>query len=124
MGFEKACNIKAAAANKAPDCVVIVATLRGLKANSGHYDLRPGMAIPDSIFSPDQAALVAGFENLKWHIKNVHKYGIPAVVAINQFLKIANKNSSRFKISFTHSIQMLKSLSALLLLKVVKVREI
>ncbi|EHK2864448.1 formate--tetrahydrofolate ligase [Vibrio parahaemolyticus] len=85
MGFEKACNIKAAAANKAPDCVVIVATLRGLKANSGHYDLRPSMAIPDSIFSPDQAALVAGFENLKWHIKNVHKYGIPAVVAINQF---------------------------------------
>lgn len=85
MGFEKACNIKAAAASKAPDCVVIVATLRGLKANSGHYDLRPGMAIPDSIFNPDQAALEAGFENLKWHINNVHKYGIPAVVAINQF---------------------------------------
>ncbi|MEF1215613.1 formate--tetrahydrofolate ligase, partial [Vibrio alginolyticus] len=85
MGFEKACNIKAAAANKAPDCVVIVATLRGLKANSGHYDLRPGMAIPDSIFNPDQAALEAGFENLKWHINNVHKYGLPAVVAINQF---------------------------------------
>lgn len=85
MGFEKACNIKAAAAGRAPDCVVIVATLRGLKANSGHYDLRPGMAIPDSIFNPDQAALEAGFENLKWHINNVHKYGIPAVVAINQF---------------------------------------
>ncbi|WP_407834019.1 formate--tetrahydrofolate ligase [Vibrio rotiferianus] len=85
MGFEKACNIKASAANRAPDCVVIVATLRGLKANSGHYDLRPGMAIPDSIFNPDQAALEAGFENLKWHINNVHKYGIPAVVAINQF---------------------------------------
>ena len=33
-----------------------------LKANSGHYDLRPGMAIPDSIFNPDQAALEAGFE--------------------------------------------------------------
>ncbi|CAH1544046.1 Formate--tetrahydrofolate ligase [Vibrio rotiferianus] len=85
MGFEKACNIKASAANRAPDCVVIVATLRGLKANSGHYDLRPGMAIPDSIFNPDQAALEAGFENLKWHINNVHQYGIPAVVAINQF---------------------------------------
>lgn len=41
MGFEKACNIKASAADRAPDCVVIVATLRGLKANSGHYDLRP-----------------------------------------------------------------------------------
>ncbi|MGR5132596.1 formate--tetrahydrofolate ligase [Vibrio alfacsensis] len=85
MGFEKACNIKATAANRAPDCVVIVATLRGLKANSGHYDLRPGMAIPDTIFNPDPAALEAGFENLKWHINNVHKYGIPAVVAINQF---------------------------------------
>ncbi|MGY0614583.1 formate--tetrahydrofolate ligase [Vibrio sp. FJH11] len=85
MGFEKACNIKAAAANLAPDCVVIVATLRGLKANSGHYDLRPGTPIPDSLFNPDESALKAGFENLKWHINNVHKYGIPAVVAINQF---------------------------------------
>ncbi|NMS48253.1 formate--tetrahydrofolate ligase, partial [Vibrio parahaemolyticus] len=35
--------------------------------------------------NPDQAALEAGFENLKWHINNVHKYGLPAVVAINQF---------------------------------------
>ncbi len=35
MGFEKACNIKAKASGKAPDCAVIVATLRGLKANSG-----------------------------------------------------------------------------------------
>ncbi len=85
MGFEKACNIKASAANRAPDCAVIVATLRGLKANSGLYDLRPGAEIPDSVFNPDASALKAGFENLKWHINNVHKYGIPAVVAINQF---------------------------------------
>ncbi|MDV6250285.1 formate--tetrahydrofolate ligase [Vibrio sp. EA2] len=85
MGLEKACNIKAAAAHHAPDCVVIVATLRGIKANSGHYDLRPGVAIPDSIFNPDKPALEAGFENLKWHIDNVKKYGLPAVVAINQF---------------------------------------
>ncbi|PFG58267.1 formate-tetrahydrofolate ligase [Vibrio sp. ES.051] len=85
MGFEKACNIKAEAANKAPDCVVIVATLRGLKANSGHYDLRPGATFPESIFDPAPKALEAGFENLKWHINNVHKYGVPAVVAINQF---------------------------------------
>lgn len=85
MGFEKACNIKAAAANRSPDCVVIVATLRGLKANSGLYDLRPGAEIPDSIFNADESALKAGFENLNWHINNVHKYGIPAVVAINQF---------------------------------------
>ncbi|MDF2154828.1 formate--tetrahydrofolate ligase [Vibrio sp. CAU 1672] len=85
MGFEKACNIKSHASGKAPDCVVIVATLRGLKANSGLYALKPGMPIPDSIFNSDPNALSAGFENLKWHINNVSKYGIPVVVAINQF---------------------------------------
>lgn len=85
MGFEKACNIKAKASGKHPDCAVIVATLRGLKANSGLYDLRPGQALPDSLFRPDSAALQAGFANLKWHIDNVSQYGVPAVVAINRF---------------------------------------
>ncbi|WED24464.1 formate--tetrahydrofolate ligase [Vibrio sp. JC009] len=85
MGFEKACNIKAAASGKAPDCAVIVATLRGLKANSGLYDLRPGQPLPDSLFESDEKALEAGFENLLWHIKNVTRYGVPAVVAINRF---------------------------------------
>ncbi|WP_162048223.1 formate--tetrahydrofolate ligase [Vibrio taketomensis] len=85
MGFEKACNIKAQVSGKAPDCAVIVATLRGLKANSGLYDLKPGQAIPDSLFADDDKALEAGFANLQWHIENVAKYGIPAVVAINRF---------------------------------------
>ena len=85
MGFEKACNIKAQMSGKAPDCAVIVATLRGLKANSGHYPLQPGQSIPDTLFTDDQQALKAGFDNLKWHINNVNKYGIPAVVAINRF---------------------------------------
>ncbi len=85
MGFEKACNIKVKASNKKPDCAVVVATLRGLKANSGLYDLRPGTPLPDSIFSDDQDALIAGFENLKWHINNVKQYRVPTVVAINRF---------------------------------------
>ncbi|MGF1911545.1 formate--tetrahydrofolate ligase [Vibrio kasasachensis] len=85
MGFEKACNIKAQISGKAPDCAVIVATLRGLKANSGLYDLKPGQTIPDSLFEDDHKALEAGFANLKWHIENVEKYGVPAVVAINRF---------------------------------------
>ncbi|MCC2521197.1 formate--tetrahydrofolate ligase [Vibrio coralliilyticus] len=85
MGFEKACNIKAQVAGKAPDCAVVVATLRGLKANSGLYNFKPGQALPESLFEQDDSALVAGFENLKWHINNVNKYGIPAVVAINRF---------------------------------------
>ncbi|KNH12272.1 formate--tetrahydrofolate ligase [Vibrio cyclitrophicus] len=85
MGFEKACNIKVKASNKKPDCAVVVATLRGLKANSGLYDLRPGNPLPDSIFSDDQDALIAGFENLKWHINNVKQYGVSIVIAINRF---------------------------------------
>ncbi|MDP2500418.1 formate--tetrahydrofolate ligase [Vibrio splendidus] len=85
MGFEKACNIKVKASNKKPDCAVVVATLRGLKANSGLYDLRPGTPLPDSIFNDDKHALTAGFENLKWHINNVKQYKVPTVVAINRF---------------------------------------
>lgn len=85
MGFEKACNIKAQVSGKAPDCAVVVATLRGLKANSGLYNFKPGQALPESLFKQDDSALAAGFENLRWHINNVNKYGIPAVVAINRF---------------------------------------
>lgn len=97
MGFEKACNIKAQVSGKAPDCAVIVATLRGLKANSGLYDLKPGQAIPDSLFSDDSAALEAGFDNLKWHIDNVSKYGVPAVVAINRFPQDSEHELARLK---------------------------
>ncbi|MCG3863228.1 MULTISPECIES: formate--tetrahydrofolate ligase [unclassified Photobacterium] len=85
MGFEKACNIKAQQAKRGPDCAVVVATLRGLKANSGLYDLRPGQALPDGIFAKNHDALIAGFENLKWHINNAARYGVPVVVAINRF---------------------------------------
>ncbi len=75
MGFEKACNIKAQASGKKPDCAVIVATIKALKAN----------AASESQTLSEEELLINGFENLKWHINNVHKYGVPAVVAINQF---------------------------------------
>ncbi|WP_260260624.1 formate--tetrahydrofolate ligase [Vibrio intestinalis] len=97
MGFEKACNIKAQASGKSPDCAVIVATLRGLKANSGLYDLKPGQPIPDSLFENDEKALIAGFENLKWHINNVNKYGVPAVVAINRFPQDSQEELEQLK---------------------------
>ncbi|PML07847.1 formate--tetrahydrofolate ligase [Vibrio breoganii] len=97
MGFEKACNIKAQASGKAPDCAVVVATLRGLKANSGLYNLKPGQPIPDSMFDKDSAALEAGFANLKWHIENVVKYGVPAVVAINRFPQDSEEELAKLK---------------------------
>lgn len=85
MGLEKACNIKAPLAGKAPDCAVLVATLRGIKANSGLFPLSPGQALPKALFSPNQEALNAGLNNLQWHINNCAKYGLPVVVAINRF---------------------------------------
>lgn len=97
MGFEKACNIKVKASNKKPDCAVIVATLRGLKANSGLYDLELGTALPDSIFNENQDALIAGFENLKWHINNVKQYQVPTVVAINRFPQDSDRELGALK---------------------------
>ncbi|WP_087023002.1 formate--tetrahydrofolate ligase [Thaumasiovibrio subtropicus] len=97
MGFEKACNIKAQQAGRAPDCAVVVATLRGLKANSGLYDLRPGQALPDTLFEEDETALLAGFENLKWHINNAAKYGVPVVVAINRFPQDTDSELNQLK---------------------------
>ena len=98
MGFEKACNIKAKAANNSPDCAVIVATLRGLKANSGLYDLRPGQAMPAELFEPNQAGLSAGFANLQWHINNVSQYGVPVVVAINRFPQDSDEELQQLKL--------------------------
>lgn len=97
MGFEKACNIKAQASGKAPDCAVVVATLRGLKANSGLYNIKPGQPIPDALFEADSDALEAGFANLKWHLENVAKYGVPAVVAINRFPQDSEQELNQLK---------------------------
>ncbi|OCH59311.1 formate--tetrahydrofolate ligase [Aliivibrio fischeri] len=85
MGFEKACNIKAPLSEKSPDCAVLVATLRGIKANSGLFPLSPGQSLPKELFAPNKEALDAGLDNLLWHINNCAKYGLPVVVAINRF---------------------------------------
>ncbi|MGF1726280.1 formate--tetrahydrofolate ligase [Photobacterium nomapromontoriensis] len=97
MGFEKACNIKAQQAGRGPDCAVVVTTLRGMKANSGLYDLRPGQSLPAAIFEPDATALKAGFANLQWHINNAAKYGVPVVVAINRFPQDSDEELNQLK---------------------------
>ena len=78
MGFEKFCNIKVRASGVAPSAAVLVVTLKALKANSG-------IDSTNDINAPDMARLQAGFSNLHWHINNVAKYGVPVVVAINNF---------------------------------------
>ena len=77
LGAEKFMNIKCRQAGLAPQAAVIVATVRALKMNGG-------VAKAD-LATENVAAVHAGAANLVRHIENVHQFGVPAVVAINQF---------------------------------------
>jgi len=77
LGAEKFLDIKCRFAGIHPDAVVIVATVRALKMHGGVPKTELGKV--------DMAALEKGMANLTKHIENVHKFGLPAVVAINAF---------------------------------------
>ena len=77
LGAEKFLDIKCRFAGIHPDAVVIVATVRALKMHGG-------MAKTE-LTKVDMKALEAGLANLTKHIENIHKFGLPAVVAINAF---------------------------------------
>ena len=77
LGAEKFMDIKCRFAGFHPDAVVIVATVRALKMHGGMPKTELG--------NVDMAALEKGLANLTKHIENVHKFGLPAVVAINAF---------------------------------------
>ncbi|MGU7965346.1 formate--tetrahydrofolate ligase [Streptococcus suis] len=78
LGAEKFLDIKVPNLPKAPDAVVIVATLRALKMHGG--------VAKTELSNENVEAVKAGFSNLKRHVENIQKYGIPAVVAINEFV--------------------------------------
>lgn len=77
LGAEKYMDIKARMADVAPSAVVLVATVRALKMHGG---------VPkDLLKEPNVDALAAGVANLRRHIRNVEKFGITPVVAVNKF---------------------------------------
>ncbi|MGV3009820.1 formate--tetrahydrofolate ligase [Streptococcus thoraltensis] len=78
LGAEKFLDIKTPNLPKSPDAVVIVATLRALKMHGG--------VAKTELAEENVEAVRAGFENLKRHVENIRQYGIPAVVAINEFV--------------------------------------
>ena len=78
LGAEKFLDIKCRSAGLKPSAVVIVATIRALKMHGG--------VAKTDLSKPDCAALERGFENLKCHIENIAKFGLPAVVAVNKFI--------------------------------------
>lgn len=77
LGAEKFFDIKCRCAGISPDCVVLVATVRALKYNGG--------VDKNDLLRENVDAVKKGVVNLKKHINNMHKYGVPVVVAINKF---------------------------------------
>ena len=77
LGAEKFLDIKCRYAGLAPSAIVLVATMRALKYNGG---------VPKKEVSQENVdALKKGVSNLEAHIDNLHKFGVPVVVAINRF---------------------------------------
>ena len=77
LGAEKFFDIKCRFGGLKPSCVVLVATIRALKYNGG---------VPKTELTAENVeALEKGVVNLKTHIENMHKFGLPVVVAINRF---------------------------------------
>jgi formate--tetrahydrofolate ligase len=77
LGGEKFIDIKCRKTGLAPDAVVLVATIRALKMHGG--------VKKEDLKSENLKALEAGMANLKRHVENVKKFGLPAVVSINRF---------------------------------------
>ena len=78
LGGEKFLDIKVPNLKKAPDAVVIVATVRALKMHGGMKK--------DELKNENLDALKVGFANLKRHIRNMDQYQLPVIVAINEFV--------------------------------------
>ncbi len=78
LGAEKFFDIKCRMADLKPEAVVLVATIRALKYNGG--------VAKEDLSHKDLKALQAGIVNLEKHIENIHKYGVPIVVALNAFV--------------------------------------
>ena len=78
LGAEKFMNIKCRKAGLAPDCVVLVATVRAMKMNGGVAKADLG--------TENVAAVQDGCANLGRHIGNLKSFGVPVVVAINHFV--------------------------------------
>ncbi len=78
LGAEKFFDIKCRKAGLQPSAAVIVATVRALKMHGG--------VAKDDLKAENAAAVAKGCDNLKRHIENVRKFGVPPVVAVNRFI--------------------------------------
>lgn len=78
LGAEKFLDIKCRLGGLTPSAVVVVATIRALKMHGGVEKA--------NLSQPNVEAVEKGFENLKVHLENLAQFGLPTVVAVNQFV--------------------------------------
>jgi len=85
-GAEKLFNIKCRQGGLTPSAVVVAATVRALKMHGGGITLIPGRPVNQSEIGRENVpAVEKGCENLEKQIENMRLFGLPVVVAINQF---------------------------------------
>ena len=78
LGAEKFFDIKCRKSGLSPDAVVLVATTKALKMHGGIKK--------DDLAQENVDAVIKGCKNLERHIENIGKFGVPVVVAINDFI--------------------------------------
>ena len=78
LGAQKFLDIKVPVLGKSPDAIVLVATIRSTKMHGG-------LSLEELSNGESLDALREGFKNVAKHIENVQKYGVPMVVALNEF---------------------------------------
>jgi len=85
IGMEKFFDIKCRYSGLVPNVVVLVATVRALKMHGGGPKVVAGKPLDTAYTDENLDLLRAGLPNLKHHIKNARRFGIPVVVAVNSF---------------------------------------
>lgn len=85
IGMEKFFNIKCRYSGLVPNCVVLVATVRALKMHGGGPKVVAGKPLDAAYTDENLELLEKGCSNMVAHIQNAVRYGIPVVVAVNEF---------------------------------------
>ncbi len=85
IGMEKFFDIKCRVSGLRPDCVVVVGTIRALKMHGGGPQVTPGKRLAPEYVEENLELLEKGTCNLARCIEIARTFGVPVVVAINQF---------------------------------------
>ena len=110
MGYEKFWNIKCRCSGLKPDAVVLVATVRALKAHGGAPAVKAGLPLDPAYTTENLELLEKGCDNLLAHIDIIRRSGVQPVVCLNAFYtdtqaerdlvrKMAEKAGATFAVS-------------------------